>query len=137
LSISDFDSVLPKQMKDPICHLQDLCARIRANGVEYPMTGPVLVAIIRTLCTDPSVSIQYRRIMVNCASANRQVFEIWTAEIASLITAKEAHQEMWATLWRDLARLPRDVMVGIIGSLWEAAPEMSGPFPLILAFFAI
>jgi hypothetical protein len=48
----------------------------------------------------------------------------------TLITAKEVRQEMWTTLWRELALLPQQVTAGIIGSIWEAKPEMSGPFPL-------
>jgi hypothetical protein len=43
---------------------------------------------------------------------------------------------MWARLWPDLALLPRDITAGIIGVIWEAAPEMPGPFPLISVFFS-
>jgi hypothetical protein len=135
-SILDFDDVLPKKIKNPIRHLQDLCMRIMTNGDKDPMAGPLLVAIIPTLSPDLSVSIQCRRVIVKCTAANSQLYEVWAAEIASLITAKEVHQKMWARVWRDLALLPREVTVGSIGSIWEAKPEMSGPFLLILAFFS-
>jgi outer membrane receptor for ferrienterochelin and colicin len=77
------------------------------------MAGLLLVAVIRTMYTNPSVSIQCRRIIVQCATANRQLYEVYAAKIASVITAKEVHQEMW----RDLAPLLREVTTGIIGSI--------------------
>jgi hypothetical protein len=106
------------------------------NGDKDPMAVPLLVPIIRTMYTDPSVLVQCRRIIVKCAAANRQLYDVWLVEIASLITAKEVHKEMWATLWRYLAVLPREVTTGIIGSISEAMRKMSGLLPLILAFFS-
>jgi hypothetical protein len=72
LSILDFDDVLPKKIKNPIRYLQDVCTRMMTDGDEDPMTGSLLVGIIRTMYTDPSVSIQCRRIIAKCAAANRR-----------------------------------------------------------------
>jgi hypothetical protein len=84
---------------------------------EPPLVAPPLVTVIPRLYTDPSVSIQCRRIIVKCAAANRQLYEVWAVEIASLITRKDVHQEMWATLWRYVALLPLEVTAGIIRSI--------------------
>jgi hypothetical protein len=89
--------------------------------------------IVTVMYTHPGLAAQCRRVLAKCREG---VADVWADEILRMVATKNVKSQCWGGLWRDLALLPREATTAIIKEVWDAAPEFTGPFPVVAAFFS-
>jgi hypothetical protein len=116
----------------PIVSLCDRVTRAIAEG-KGRIEDVTCRKIVRVMYTNPGLATQCRRVLAKCREG---VADVWADEIMRMVTAKDVKSQCWGSLWRDLALLPTEATKAIIKEVWDAAPDFTGPFPVVTAFFS-
>jgi hypothetical protein len=116
----------------PLVRLCDQVTRAIVEG-KGRMEDTTCRKIVRVMYTNPGLTTPCRRVLARCREG---VADAWADEIRTMVAAKDVKSQCWGSLWRDLALLPKEATSKIINEVWGAAPEFTGPFPVVAAFFS-